>query len=103
MASLQVREFPPDLYVRLKERARDEHRSISQQTIVAIQEHLGEGASALVASTQPERCLAEDAPTETRIAKRKRLFAELEAMPKATIPDGFPSPAEIVREMRDSR
>ncbi len=40
MPTLQVRDLPEDVYLQLKERARRENRSISQQTISILQEYL---------------------------------------------------------------
>ena len=40
MPSLQVREVPGDLYAQLQAKARAEHRSIAQQTIVLLREAL---------------------------------------------------------------
>ncbi len=41
MPLLQVRDFPEPLYRALEERAREERRSISQQTIVLLDHALG--------------------------------------------------------------
>lgn len=40
MPSLQVKDFPEDLYEELKEYAAEEQRSVSQQTIYCLREHL---------------------------------------------------------------
>ena len=40
MPALQVREFPDDLYARLKESAAMNHRSIAQQTIACVEAQL---------------------------------------------------------------
>ena len=40
MPTLQVRELPGDLYAQLQAKARAEHRSIAQQTIVLLREAL---------------------------------------------------------------
>lgn len=49
MPALQVRDFPPTLYDELKEYAARNHRSIAQQTIIAVEEMLA--ASAQLASS----------------------------------------------------
>ena len=41
MPSLQVRDVPQEIYRRLQEMARKEHRSLSQQAIVALEKALG--------------------------------------------------------------
>lgn len=40
MPALQVRDFPEELYERLKECAASQHRSVAQQTIVAVERML---------------------------------------------------------------
>ena len=77
MPALQIRDLPQGTYDALKLRAEREHRSLAQQ--------------------------AEEEERQARIAKRKALFAEIDAAPKIDIPDDFPTSAEIVRELRDSR
>jgi len=41
MPTLQVRDLPEDVYVRLNMIAKEENRSIAQQTIVLLKESLG--------------------------------------------------------------
>ena len=41
MPTLQVRDLPEDIYVRLNMIAKEENRSIAQQTIVLLRESLG--------------------------------------------------------------
>jgi hypothetical protein len=41
MPTLQVRDIPEDIYQRLSQVAKQENRSITQQTIVILQEGLG--------------------------------------------------------------
>ncbi|MFR7404423.1 MAG: hypothetical protein ACLUW6_07415 [Coriobacteriaceae bacterium] len=45
MPALQVRDFPATLYDELKECAARNHRSIAQQTIIAVEEMLAEASS----------------------------------------------------------
>ena len=52
MPALQVRDFPATLYDELKEYAARNHRSIAQQTIIAVEEMLAE-ASACLLYTSP--------------------------------------------------
>lgn len=44
MPALQVRDFPATLYDELKEYAARNHRSIAQQTIIAVEEMLAEAS-----------------------------------------------------------
>lgn len=96
MPALQVRDFPTDLYEDLRRRAKSEHRSVSQQTIVAIREHLSPHP---VASSQQNS--RHDDERQTRIEKRRRLFAEFDQLPELRVPEGFPSIVEIINEARD--
>ena len=41
MPTLQVRDLPEDVYIRLHMIAKEENRSIAQQTIVLLKESLG--------------------------------------------------------------
>ena len=45
MPALQVRDFPATLYDELKECAARNHRSIAQQTIIAVEEMLSEASA----------------------------------------------------------
>ena len=99
MPALQIRDLPQGTYDALRLRAEREHRSLAQQATVAIEEHL----RLIPGCTSRERALTEEEERQARIAKRKALFAEIDAAPKIDIPDDFPTPAEIVRELRDSR
>ncbi|MDR2587674.1 MAG: hypothetical protein LBC23_05385 [Coriobacteriales bacterium] len=98
MPALQVREFPGDLYEELRSRARREHRSVSQQTIVAVQEHL-HAAPGVTAFQQP----VSESQNQARRERRRSYFEELARLGDVTIPPGFPSPAEIVRQTREGR
>jgi hypothetical protein len=104
MPSLQVRDFPVDLYEGLKSRAKQEHRSISQQAIVAIREHVADGvrrAQDISLNSSPRCVDNEDA--RARIERRKRILAEIHATPKPKLPPDFPSTLELLHEGREER
>lgn len=111
MTALQVREFPDELYEQLKEYAASQHRSIAQQTIVAVERMLSEVQNAQSSSTTMHasgwnpRIISFDteANRQARIAKRQALFAEIATLPKMEIPDDFPSIVELIHEARDER
>lgn len=102
MPALQVRDLPQDLYDKLKARAEREHRSLAQETIVAIERHVD-------SATRPDemparfRLVDEEAERQARIARRRRVLEEIAAMPPSIVPDDFPSPAELIREGRRER
>ncbi|MDR0349986.1 MAG: hypothetical protein LBH64_00340 [Coriobacteriales bacterium] len=95
MPALQVRDFPADLYEDLRRRAKSEHRSVSQQTIVAIREHLSPCTATPVWENGP------DAGRQARIERRRRLFAELDQLPRPEAPENLPSIVETLKEARD--
>jgi hypothetical protein len=97
MAILQVKDFPPTLYEDLRRCAKAKHRSISQQTVMAIREHL----------SPPKGLVDEDSgfedEREARRRRRQGVLKEIQQLPTIAIPPDFPSPAEIIREIRDER
>lgn len=102
MPALQVRDLPQDLYDKLKARAEREHRSLAQETIVAIERHVD---PAMRPDEMPARfrLVDEEAERQARIARRRRVLEEIAAMPPSIVPDDFPSPAELIREGRRER
>ncbi|MEG0790172.1 MAG: argininosuccinate lyase [Gordonibacter sp.] len=112
MPALQVRDFPDDLYEQLKSYAASQHRSIAQQTIVAVEEmlaaqntsHYWDGGTLHRVASRPRYLdFDTEAQRAERIKKRKELFAEIHALPKIELPDDFPSVAELVRQGREER
>ena len=117
MPALQVKDFPDDLYAELKACASAEDRSLSQQTVHILREYLrvyrelgGRAEWAVVAVERPRprvehvsRRVAAEAEREMRIERKRKVFERIDARPHSKIPDSFPSPAEIVRQMRDER
>ena len=75
MATLHVRNVPPDVYEGLRARAERAGRSINAETIAILREALG------------------SAPGDDILARLERLAFEL--------PEGAPTPEEIIREARD--
>jgi len=96
MPALQVRDFPEELYEELRVFAQQEHRSIAQQTIVAVQDYL-------------TRQKADDEPSRKASAyidhreRRRKVIERINSLPPFEVPEGFPTPQEIIRELRDSR
>ncbi len=80
MPILQVRDVPDDLYERLARVAREENRSISQETIVLLRKAL---------NLQQERLL-----------RRERVLEEIENLTLEG-PESLPGPAELIREDRE--
>lgn len=131
MPALQVRDFPDELYAQLKECADREHRSIAQQTIVAVEEMLRARAaaaeqregSAALAGAAGQDALADrvvnavasrtarmpsyldfstEAERQARIQRRKEIFAHIDRMnADRTTPP--PSTEQIVQWVREDR
>ena len=81
MAILQVRDIPEDLYEILSIVAKQENRSISQETIVLLRKALQ--------------------LKEERITKRKFLLTDLAEYNKLKKLNDFPDPVDLIREDRD--
>ena len=112
MPALQVRDFPDELYEQLKAYAASQHRSVAQQTIVAVEQmleaadaqHYWDGRELHRLERRP-RYLDFDTEAEraARIEKRKTLFAEIEKLPKVEVPADFPDTVELIRQGREER
>lgn len=112
MPALQVRDFPDELYGRLKACAEHEHRSIAQQTIVAVEEMLrarcaADGAGADAVASKSCRAfsyfdLSTEAQRAARIERRKGLFARIERI-NANRPAPPPAGEQMVQWIRDDR
>ena len=126
MPALQVRDFPAALYDELKECAARNHRSIAQQTIIAVEEMLSEASAPSCARagrglSQDSECgpssraghefsvpfdggmvgLRESrAAREARLRKRQQLFEECDEIPWK---GGGLSTEDIVTMVREGR
>ena len=129
MPALQVRELPDEIYERLKAVAEAEHRSLAQQTIVALEHFLDtheiiDGkVVAKVPTTAPAIAVASAAPQpfvpferdgitymtdpnetpEQRKARVDAIFERIAELPKIEVPDDFPSTAELIRQGWEER
>ena len=80
MPLLQVRDFPADLYDTISRVAREENRSIPQQTIVLLKTALN--------------------ITQERKTRRKAALAETDILKLKNV-ESFPDPVRLIREDRD--
>lgn len=112
MPALQVRDFPQELYDQLKESAVEDHRSIAQQTVYAVEEML---RMRNIRFIEPRylKSVFNDAETngdfedideerQKRIEKRRKLFAEIHELAKE-LPKDLPDPVEMVRQGREEQ
>lgn len=111
MPALQVKDFPDDLYEELRECAAQECRSVSQQTIYGLREFLRmhkayqSVKNALWAAPYFTDLLEDDEKQKRlkRAKRRRELREQIREQEPASIPDDFPSAAEIIQEMREER
>lgn len=101
MPALQVRDFPEDLYEELRVYAAERHRSMAQQTIVAVEQMMhgtvpGDGPTAAMVEFQEIKKRAD------RMAKRERILKRAEKL-RETLPPDMPSPVDMLREAREER
>lgn len=81
MPSLQVRDLPPEVYRRIAELARREHRSLAQQAIILL-------ARALDVAEDP-------------VGRRRNLLDAISERPLLVSLNGVPTPEALVREDRE--
>ena len=113
MPALQVRDFPEDVYQRLKEQAKLDRRSLSQEVIYFIVKGLDardetyvKGGDRVFRETRASwlRELEEDPEErERRARKRKELFARINAGGPVGSQDDPIDTARLVREGRAER
>ena len=94
MPALQVRDFPDQLYEELRLCAQREYRSIAQQAIFAVQDYLARENKRIAEAEKPKTDYAE---------RRQQVFERIDSLPPFELPEGFPTPQQIIRELRDQR
>lgn len=101
MPALQVRDFPQHLYDGLKRCAEEEHRSMAQQTIQAVEEMLKQRSNPTPHRDPYSGIFERDTEEarQQRIAKRKALFAKIKEE-AASLPSNLPKSTEVFRESR---
>jgi plasmid stability protein len=80
MALLQVRNCPDDLYEVLTVIAQSEHRSVAQQTVVLLKSAIG---------------------GQEQKRKYRQVLLDSLRLREPILAEGYPSPADLVREDRD--
>lgn len=119
MPPLQVRDLPMEIYEPFKRITELEHRSLAQQTIVALEYYLenhevrdGKVVEKNASAPAPFVPFEKDGitymvdPNETperRKARVDALFDRIKKLPKLDLPEGYPSVAEMIREEREAR
>lgn len=108
MPALQVRDMPEDLYAKVRSLAETEHRSIAQQTIVALERMVNtENAETTGAPYVANSYVGIPANGSAQYAmeRKKRRKAVLQAIHACSVqlPADAPDPVRIIREGRDER
>ena len=81
MTSLQVRELPDQIYIKLQEEAKKEHRSLAQQAIATL-------AKGLDMEINPKK-------------RREDLLKKLRKEQAINNKSGLPDPVKLIREDRE--
>ena len=81
MPTLQIRDLPEHLHNRLKEEAGKQHRSLSQQAVVALSKGIGK-------------------PLDAK-ARRKQLLERICSAPAHGFPGQLKDPVELIRRDRE--
>ena len=103
MPPLQVKDFPTDVYERLRQCAREENRSISQQTLTIIEDYLNMRDSGADLPRSGHALIPSFHKKEEEIdygARRRKVIERIEARPLPGL-DVLPSSAELIRQIRD--
>lgn len=100
MGYLQVRDFPEELHEELRLLAKKEHRSVSQQTIIAIKEHVAKAAD----RAMENQVFGPGSHGEVDYgAKRRKVLEWIAATPKPSIPDISERTLRYIHEGREER
>lgn len=110
MPALQVRDFPDDLYEKLKIHAADNNRSIAQQTIVAVKEMMSAENNSRIEqpSSNGEALLQSfnfdtEAKRVARIKRKKAIFAEMRRIEWQGMKPAGEDIVKLVREGHEKR
>lgn len=104
MPPLQVKDFPTDVYERLRQCAREENRSISQQALTIIEDYLSMRDSGAFLPRSNHGLVASSQTIREKIdygEKRRRAIERINSYPPIPITDELPSSAELIRQIRD--
>ena len=103
MPALQVRDCPIEIYEALQARAAKEHRSMAQQTIVALEEHLQNPPRQPVRFAENEYAWMDGDAEErrARAERKKKVFERIDKL-NATYDIPKMSSEELVQIRRNS-
>lgn len=106
MPILQVRDISEDLYEQLRVCAKQQNRSISQQTITILQDFLQaqpQPKESATGSFSVFSSLDTAEELQARIEKRKKLFAELDTRKPIPLPEEYDSIVDMIHACREER
>jgi len=101
MGYLQVRDFPEELHEDLRLLAKREHRSVSQQTIIAIREHVAQASDRAAKNQDGQYGALPGMRGEGHyLERRKKVFERIAATPKPSL---RLSTEDIMRTINEGR
>lgn len=100
MAYLQVRDFPEELHEQLRLIAKKEHRSVSQQTIVAIEQYVNKAFEKARPINVFSTGVPRNSSNENYLERRKKVFERIAQTPK---PDLGLTQESIVATIHEGR
>ena len=103
MPPLQVKDFPADVYERLRQCAREENRSISQQTLTIVEDYLNMRDRGADLPRSGHASIPSSYAIKEKIDYGARHQKVIKHIEKHLLPgtDLLPSSAELVRQIRD--
>jgi enoyl-CoA hydratase/carnithine racemase len=104
MAYFQVRDFPEELSAQLRELAKKEHRSVAQQAIVAIEEHVARAyRQEHLPQAHGDGFSPRNVDSYNYLEKRQRVFERIHALPKPKNPGSSEKILAAIHEGRAER
>ena len=105
MPALQVKNCPNEVYEQLRACASEENRSRSQQTLTILKEYLSARAAVTTRHAEPgsqaPASHVASAQSADFIAKRRKLFSEINELPAIPVTEESPSTADILASVRE--
>ena len=108
MPALQIKDCPADVYERLRAYAKAENRSIAQQALTIIEDHLDARDREFVAFAPAKPATEKKRPSYVEaddgidyVAKRKAIFERINKLPPIPITETAPRTDVILAQIRE--
>ena len=106
MPPLQIKDCPADVYERLRACAKEENRSIAQQTLTIIEDFLDmrdglkrPDESRSLHTLRPS--YVREVDTTDYLSRRLETFARIDKLPPIPVTEDTPSTVEILAQIRE--